>query len=381
MGPLYERSDPVVLKFSLQNPLITEGTYTTFQSDVLAPLLELLCDNGYYVMSSRVSGQPKCPMSTEIMKEVTNRTDLTNGKPIPYFGNPNMTVLLEAPVIVEDQFLELFSWTSWTVHYYVAQTGETMVDMATMGSGVHEGLGSPNDNALQSHVHLLINRVLQLALQVSILDGELGEKLNLHLPGAHLSLPGDEITSWTQLNISRDNMEATGGLASGTNWPEHELLNDDKLTSQQDKNQTSILLGDGENHSDDNLYMSTVATTMYHSKGMRNFGFGLFLSTLLLLLSLTKLAQRRRNARDQAHMTLAQGGHDGLEKMDSSEEPSFVKAANPNNFQLASERGVLCMLSSSLHNGDGDLYQIRTGKQSRKLGMNPAHTKQKRITC
>jgi hypothetical protein len=263
----------------------------------MTPLQKLLCENYFYLITSRVGGESMCHNALE--GDNFNLYD-------PYFGDSNYSVLMEVPEFVEDSSLGDVNWMSWTVAFYVAQMGQPLIDMAQ--------LGDDNGEISDLKVSELMNDVLRLALQVSIMDGELDELLAVNLPGAHISLKGEEIPTWLDYRIFPKDVTNTH---ISNNPPQHQLYHHGHEPSTQTPNTASI-----------------VATAMMESHSLRHFGVGMFATLLFLLLSLMKLGKLRRKQRENLF--------------------SRQQKERSRNLQLATEDDVSVMLKTGKRHIQGD---------------------------
>lgn len=115
----------------------------------------------------------------------------------PYFGIPGETVLRAAPVMVHDSSLDAVPWTTWIASFYTMQVGENILDKVHLkqdGSKVK----TIDDS---SGVTTIMDDILQSAFETSLTDGTMTEQLSHILPGAHLSLNGEEFETWADLNL------------------------------------------------------------------------------------------------------------------------------------------------------------------------------------
>jgi hypothetical protein len=245
----------------LYYPSVDASNYDFILSDVMTPIQQLLCDNYFYLITSRVNGDSICPNAPE------GDNFNMNG---PYFGDPNYSVLMEVPIFVDDTSYEDTHWMSWTVAFYVVQMGQPVIEMAQVGDDAQE----ISDQKLSQ----VMNDVLRLALQVSIKEGDMDGRLAAHLPGAHISLQGEEFSSWSPYGIfSKDKTSMT--TSSSHHLPQHQLYQD----RQQKSSESS--------HSPQPIGPSIVATAMMESHRLRHVGIGMFATMLFFLFSLKQLVR------------------------------------------------------------------------------------------
>jgi hypothetical protein len=317
--PLF-RTQPAVLKFSLYYPGIDASNYGFIASDVLTPIQQLLCDNSFLLINSRVDGETMCPKMSS-----TTSFDWK----APYFGDPNNTVMMQVPIFVEDSPINKdnddVQWMTWTVAFHVVQLGQPLMDMAMIGGEEAQ----PSD----LKVSQVLNNVLRLALQVNIMEGEMDELLDVSLPGAHIAVEGEELSTWSHYGIFSDEtmMAATTPLSKG-HLPQHHLY-------QDGSSRPSLRPSSNGSSSSSSNSMSVVATAMYESHSLRQFGMGLFSGMMVLLVSLVQLGKRRRKQRQRLYQDHQQN------------------RSKRRNLQLATEDDVCAMLKAGtrhLHNQNQD---------------------------
>lgn len=271
-SPPLVRTRPAVLKFSLYYPSVDSSSHDLIILDVMTPIKQLLCDNNFSLISSRVNGEDMCPNG-----HGTENMDIN----APYFGDPKSSVLMEAPIFVNDIFYKGARFMSWEVAFYVVQMGQPLIEMAQVRDEDAEEI---NDSVISQ----TMNGVLQLALQVSIKEGDMDARLAAHLPGAHISLQGEEYSTWSPYGIFFVN-DKTSSLSSSSkqNLSQHQLYRDPQpIPSTTQKV-----------HSPHSAGPSIVATAMMNSHSLKHFGIGMFATILFLLFSLNQLGRRRRKQR------------------------------------------------------------------------------------
>jgi hypothetical protein len=303
--PLF-RTQPAVLKFSLYYPGVDASNYGFIAADVLAPVQQLLCDNSFLLINSRVEGETMCPKMSSTTSFDWNA---------PYFGDPNNTVMMQVPIFVEDSQINKdnddVQWMTWTVAFHVVQLGQPLMDMAM--------IGGEEAQPSELEVSQVMNDVLRLVLQVNIMEGEMDERLDVGLPGAHIAVEGEELSTWSHHGIFSDEtmMAATTPLSKG-HLPQHHLYQDGSSHAN---------LRPSSSSSSSNNSMSVVATAMYESHSLRHFGMGLFAGMTVLLVSLVQLGKRRRKQRQRLYRN-----HQNRSKR--------------RNLQLATEDDVCAMLKA-----------------------------------
>jgi hypothetical protein len=235
------------VQFSLFYPSVDAATHDDIVPDVIGPLHELLCENQFHLVDSSMS-RALCDKSSDF------------GIDKPFYGDPNYTVLMQAPIVVTDEALGDVGWMSWSVYLNVLQFGQPMVDMATLGS-TNE---MPNDvSHIMRDVEIVnvITHVMTLTLQVSLMEGDFDHQLSLNLlPQAHASMPGDEVATWISHGIFPSNSTTT----------------------------TTIPTNSAE---------STIAIFMEQSHAIRYTGATMFVVLGFLVYGMHRLARRRRHER------------------------------------------------------------------------------------
>jgi hypothetical protein len=327
---------PAVLHFSLHYPLVQgDDEYESIRSDVTAPIKELLCENKFYLISTRVNGENICPppttTTTATSSSAVGRGDFDMED--PYFGNPDYSVLMETPAMVQEMTLGDVRWMSWTVAFHVAQLGQPLIDMA-------DQMGGDNDNEIISDLKVseVMNDVLQLALQVSIMEGDMDLRMGQRLPGARVSLPGEELSTWAEYGIfsAEDIAEYGNGelplfSSWGKNPPQHQLMDPPSSASA-----SLPLSSPPQSRSGPSI----VAASMYESHSLRRAGIGMFATMLCLWLLLIRLGTRRQKLRQTKY--------------------EWQERTRNRNVQLATEDDVSEML--------------KVGKQALRHGGKSRHT-------
>jgi hypothetical protein len=235
------------VQFSLFYPSVDAETHDDIVPDVIGPLHELLCENQFHLVDSSTN-RPLCENKS---------SDFGIDK--RFYGNPNYSVLMQAPIVVTDEALGDVGWMSWEVYFYVLQVGQPMVDMATLGNPNERPDGVSNDASKilrDAEVVNVMTDVMALTLQVSLMEGDFDNKLSVKLPQAHASMPGEEVATW----ISH------GRFPTNTTIP--------TLSAE-----------------------STVAMFMEKSHAIRYTGATMFVIVWSLVYGMDRLARRRRRQR------------------------------------------------------------------------------------
>lgn len=330
-------------------------------------------------MSSRLSRiKSKCPTSLKDTDDAllndaikNNRTEDGKGTTDSKVGDEifvdvspfdaavsNGTVLMEAPMLVQDKSLGSVSWTVWTLYYSVIQMGQSISEMARMGSsgssGVYGGGGGaelPVEDEEEAR-SALINSILQLALEVELLDGTLEGSINQALPGAHVSMPGKEFKTWSQWNLWPSNMDdvmdvASSSSSSSSSVPKLPVLVDQ---STFDGPMVELYIGDNTTGIGMMLRMpvSTVAYSMHTTNALRNWGIGMFVATIFFLLGLLSFSSHRRSQRELLECTLTiQHQQSDNRSRDTTENSQAEETGDGPQYRLDSEGGVTTLLSRS----------------------------------
>ena len=298
-----ERTKPAVLRFSLYYPWAEADSHESILPYVTTPIKELLCANKVYLISSKINGRNLCPQQS-LDSQTQSKFQMND----PYFGNPEYSVLIETPAFVEESTLGDVHWTSWTIAFYVVQLGLPLMDMTAQ---MMEG-GDSNNNAYHSsgtsseisdlQVSEVMNNVLQLALQVSISEGDMDQQMSQNLPGAHVSMMGEEVSTWVKYGIFSDDDLALyyDGSSSSQNPPQHSLMDDSPITA------ASHIDGSNDNNAPNSIIPSRtgpsiIATSMMESHTLRHIGFGMFGTMLVVWVILIRFGIRRREERQKKY--------------------------------------------------------------------------------
>lgn len=248
---LYAR--PMMLHFSLYYPPINASNHNAITADVLQPLIEVLCNNRFYLVSTG-------PQIESSLCGPTSGFDPAD----KFYGDINASVLMQAPVIVNDELLGNFRWTSWRVIYYAMQMGQPMMEMATSVMDMTTSnppslnttyLNDPNGQTFSVYqLATVMNDVLQLALQTTIQEGDMDNSLGPKYPGIHASLYGAEVATWKPFGIFPPSSGTGASLSS----------------------------------------VSAMVNTLKHSHGLRYVGAGFIILLWVLVEGLHRLAVNRR---------------------------------------------------------------------------------------
>ena len=106
------------------------------------------------------------------------------------------------------------------------------------------------------------------------------DKIGAKLPGAHVSLAGEEVSTWSSYGILGNGQEPP---SRNNHLPQHQLYGDNAHS---------------HSHSSHPTGPSIVATAIMESKSLRHFGIGMFATVLFFMFGLAKLGRRRRKHRE-----------------------------------------------------------------------------------
>jgi hypothetical protein len=343
------RTKPAVVEFSLYYPAMDSTTYQDIVPMIMPYIQQvLMCENHIVVVDS--SHNKSSPTAVCRSKATTTTTTtLEFNMTAPYYGNMNNSVLMETPTLVYDESIGNIPFMKWRTLYYLIQLGAPLRDMTeqmmttptmgttTVGSSNVTTTTTPssfstNDQVIPTHaiseieVVDMMNSILKLGLQVNILEGTLDSVLQQHLPGARISLPGNERDTWSSLPFPKLEEEE-----------DNENNNDDENGNQQQSHYGQnphsphpLLLYDSNDY-DYRTGPSIVSASLQRSHALRYIGGILLLVGVVSLWLLHKLGRRRRRKREYI-MYLQQ------------------ETNNPLSLQLASEKNVLDMLLLAARN-------------------------------
>lgn len=370
--------EPVALQFSLFSSNVTAETYSLFLPVIMEPLLQhILCRNGFYLLrgnsndnmnetetTDAVSIIPCAVVDADSASAVLSSNDTTTKSLAPHHHdsifnrsllpwddafevefNPATTILRQGPVFVEDRYSnggtydtsnnnDLLQWTSWTLFFDLIQLGDSLRDMAYLGSGsevlddvdddmedlinitnaasssiissvektnaagiqiyfdssnntdedIHDNNlqldddddGTINKTTTTNMMHAVVTNVLQLALEVNIMEGTLDDTILRVLPGTRFSCPMEEVATFGSPKETEPRMDL----------PEPNL---------------TVIPTNADSNNNMPASMSMVAISMYTTQTLRNCGAIMLITTLLLLWSLIHTAKHQRKENKEFH--------------------------------------------------------------------------------